>query len=121
MSNISDVGNLIHVYIDYIIAVDIEVTPHIIESAKTLNNNGGRNWIPIIVKETGIDQYQIIGDTFVYAVCKAANLDKVWCIVVDDSTETENTVMEGMSDKERLYYLKNYINDGNPATNQLRF
>jgi hypothetical protein len=44
---------------------------------------GNRNWIPIIVKETGDYQYQVVSNHFVYAVAQQAKLDLVWCIVID--------------------------------------
>ncbi|MEL6496682.1 MAG: Rho termination factor [Cyanobacteria bacterium J06623_7] len=53
-----------------------------------MSNSETRNWIPLIVKETGEDSYQVIGNDFIYAVAAAASLDKVWCIIADDSEET---------------------------------
>ncbi len=57
-------------------------------TAKTLNALGGRNWVPVIVKEIGEDQYEVIGNSFIYAVAEAAGLEKVWCIIADSSDET---------------------------------
>lgn len=90
MSNLSDVGNLMHLYLD-------EIDPGqgtsaseflIVTTAHLLNQKGGRNWVPLIVKETGEDKYEVIGNSFIYAVAEYANLDKVWCIIADDSEET---------------------------------
>nr|WP_293095245.1 hypothetical protein [Okeania sp. SIO2F4] len=34
-------------------------------------------------------QYQVIGNSFIFAVAEAAGLEKVWCIIADESEETE--------------------------------
>jgi len=57
-------------------------------TAKKLNELGGRNWVPVIVKEIGEDQYEVIGNSFIYAVAEEAGLEKVWCIIADSKDET---------------------------------
>lgn len=57
-------------------------------TANILKQNGGRNWIPVIVKDIGKDSYQVIGNSFVYAVAEEAGLEQVWCIIADDSDDT---------------------------------
>ncbi len=42
-----------------------------------------RNWIPVIVKETGNYQYQVVANHFIYAVAQQANLERVWCIIIE--------------------------------------
>ncbi|WP_448570987.1 Rho termination factor N-terminal domain-containing protein [Trichothermofontia sp.] len=42
-----------------------------------------RNWVPIVVQEMGDYQYQVVSNHFVYAAANVADLDKVWCIVID--------------------------------------
>ncbi len=90
MSNLSDVGNLM--YLDLEIIEPMEVTnasEYLINAtARELNNSDGRNWIPLIVKETAEDSYQVIGNSFIYAVAEAAGLEKVWCIIADNSETT---------------------------------
>lgn len=44
-----------------------------------------RNWVPIVVQETGNYQYKVVSNHFVYAAANAADLDKVWCIIIDPS------------------------------------
>ncbi|MEM7759244.1 MAG: Rho termination factor [Cyanobacteria bacterium P01_A01_bin.40] len=90
MSNLSDVGNLMYLDLEL-----IEPNNKVIESeylinatAQELNNSDARNWIPLIVKEIGEDSYQVIGNNFIYAVAEAAGLEKVWCIIADDSETT---------------------------------
>lgn len=87
MSILTDVGNLMHLYLDEIqLENPIEVPDFLIQgTAKLLENCGGRNWVPVIVREIGKDQYEVIGNSFVYAVAEAAGLERVWCIVADSS------------------------------------
>jgi hypothetical protein len=90
MSSLSDVGNLMHLYLDEIDPGEGTDAPEFLikASANLLNQKGGRNWIPVIVKETGEDKYQVIGNSFIYAVVEAAGLERVWCIITDGSDET---------------------------------
>ena len=88
ISNI--LGSLMHLYIDEIDPGDATDAPEFLikATAKILKQKGGRNWIPVIVKETGEDRYQVIGNSFVYAVAEQAGLERVWCIIADDSDDT---------------------------------
>ena len=90
MSNLSDIGNLMYLDLDLIEPNDITLdSEYLIKAtAKELISNDARNWIPLIVKELTEDQYQVIGNNFIYAVAEAASLDKVWCIIADDSEIT---------------------------------
>jgi hypothetical protein len=90
MSNLSDIGNLM--YLDLAIIESGEITKAseylINATAKELSNTDGRNWIPLVVKEIAEDRYQVIGNSFIYAVAEAAGLAKVWCIIADRSEKT---------------------------------
>ncbi len=90
MSSFSDVGNLMYLYRDTIEPDEaIEAPSFLIQAAaKTLVEAGGRNWVPVIVKEVSEDRYQVIGNSFIYAVTEAAGLEKIWCIIADDSPAT---------------------------------
>jgi hypothetical protein len=90
MSSLSDIGNLMHLYLDEISPGEGTTAPDFLiqAAANLLNQSGGRNWIPVIVQETNKDQYQVIGNSFIYAVAEAANLERVWCIIADSSEET---------------------------------
>ena len=83
MSNLSDVGNLMYLDLEIIELMEIANTSEYLinATARELNNSDGRNWIPLIVKETAEDSYQVIGNSFIYAVAEAAGLEKVWCII----------------------------------------
>lgn len=91
MSNLSDIGNLMYLYLDDIDPGNGTDAPKflITAAAKALNQYGDRNWVPVIVKEVGEDRYQVIGNTFIYAVAEEAGLEKIWCIIADEREETE--------------------------------
>lgn len=90
MSSLSNIGNLMHLYLDEIDPGEGTDAPEflITASAHLLNQKGGRNWIPVVVKETGEDQYEVIANSFIYAVAEEAGLDRVWCIIADSSDDT---------------------------------
>lgn len=94
MNNLSDIGNLMHLHIDEIKPGDGTDAPEflITATAKALNRLGGRNWVPVIIKEVGEDLYEVIGNSFIYAVAEEAGLEKVWCIIADPSEETTKLV-----------------------------
>jgi hypothetical protein len=88
--SLSDVGNLMCLHKDGINPGKGTNAPEFLikVSAKALNESGGRNWVPVIVKETGEDQYEVIGNSFIFAVAEEAGLEKVWCIIADASEQT---------------------------------
>ena len=90
MSSLSNVGNLMHIYLDDISNSEgIDAPEFLIKSsARLLTEKGGQNWIPLLVKESGEDKYEVIANSFIYAVVKEAALDRVWCIIADDSDDT---------------------------------
>jgi len=90
MSSLSNIGNLMRLYLDNIDSSISNDTPEFLikASARLLKEKGDRNWIPLLVKETGKDKYEVIANSFIYAVAKEAGLDRVWCIIADDSEDT---------------------------------
>lgn len=90
MSILTDVGNLMYLYLDELwLDQATEASEFLIQStAKLLEASGGRNWVPIVVREIDKDRYEVIGNSFVYAVAEAAELERVWCIVADSSDMT---------------------------------
>jgi Rho termination factor, N-terminal domain len=90
MSSLSNIGNLMRLYLDNIDSSVSNDTPEFLikASARLLKEKGDRNWIPLLVKETGKDRYEVIANSFIYAVAKEASLDRVWCIIADDSDDT---------------------------------
>lgn len=90
MSSVKDIGHLMHLYLDEIAPGQGTEAPNFLikAAAHLLNEKGGRNWVPLIVKEVADDRYEVIGNTFVYAVAEEAGLERVWCIIADDSDNT---------------------------------
>jgi Rho termination factor, N-terminal domain len=90
MSSLSDIGNLMHLYLDEIDPVQGTNAPYFLikASAHLLRQKGGRNWIPVIVKEVGKEKYEVVANSFIYAIAEEAGLDRVWCIIADDSIDT---------------------------------
>ncbi|MEH2316042.1 Rho termination factor [Nostoc sp.] len=84
MSDFDNIGKLMHLKL-----TDIEPGEKFSESefiikaaAETVLEADGRNWIPVIIKEIGDYQYQVVSNHFVYAVAQQAKLERVWCIVI---------------------------------------
>ncbi|AFZ00596.1 Rho termination factor N-terminal domain-containing protein [Calothrix sp. PCC 6303] len=88
--SLSNVGNLMCLYRTEIKPGKATNVPdfQIKAAAKALIESGGRNWVPVIVKEIAEDEYQVIGNSFVYAIAEEVNLERVWCIVTDSSDKT---------------------------------
>ena len=90
MSNFDNIGKLMHLPL-----ADIEPGEQITESefilvaaADAVSQADGRNWIPVIVKETDKYQYQVVSNHFVYAVAQQAELERVWCIVIEPDAKS---------------------------------
>ncbi|WP_377475644.1 MAG: Rho termination factor N-terminal domain-containing protein [Microcoleus anatoxicus] len=90
MKSSNSIGTLMHLPINEIDPGDYTNIPEFLlkATANILKQNGGRNWIPVIVKDIGKDSYQVIGNSFVYAVAEEAGLERVWCIIADDNDDT---------------------------------
>ncbi len=86
---LSDIGNLVCLPFDEIEPGPLtEAHEFLIQEASNLLRSSQRNWLPILVKETGVDQYEVVANAFVYEAVAEAGLEKAWCILVDDSTDT---------------------------------
>jgi|AGSF01.1.fsa_nt_gi hypothetical protein len=79
MSNSENIGKLMHLKLSKIESAEpcSESEFIIAGAAEAVLQAGNRNWIPIIVKETGDYQYQVVSNHFVYAVAQQAKLDLV--------------------------------------------
>lgn len=107
MGDFDNIGKLMHLPL-----VDIKAGEQITESefivtaaAEAICQNGKRNWVPVIVKETGDYEYQVVSNHFVYAVAQKANLERVWCIVIEskpDSIEQAKVLAREVTPKVNL-------------------
>lgn len=88
-----EVGSLLHLYVDEIqISTPVKVHDFVLTgAAKAITQAGGRNWIPLIVKQTGAEEYQVIANGFILAAAEEAGMQKVWCIIADDSPVTQTS------------------------------
>ncbi|PSB01438.1 Rho termination factor N-terminal domain-containing protein [Merismopedia glauca] len=87
MSNLSNIGSLMSLYLDNIAITErTDASEFLINAAANLlKQNGGRNWIPLIVKEIGENKYEAIANSFIYAVAEKAGLERLWCIIAEDT------------------------------------
>lgn len=86
---LSDIGNLVCLPFEEIEPGNpIDVHDLFLQEAVNSLRVSQRNWVPLIVKESGVDQYKVVANTFVYAAIARSGLEEAWCIVADDSAET---------------------------------
>lgn len=92
---LSNVNTLIALYTDEITAQGHEYSQEQIDEAAAAIKAAGRNWNPVIVKESGDNQYEVIGNELVLQATIAAGLERVWVIIADDSAETAASAEAG--------------------------
>ncbi len=86
--NFSDIGNLICVPLSAVAPSPATTAhPYLVTATAQVTAIAQRNWLPLLVIETETDKYETIGNHFSYAVAEAAGLQRVWCIVCEDSPE----------------------------------
>lgn len=90
MGDFDNIGKLMHLPLASITPVEqITESEFIINAAaEAVLQAGGRNWIPVIVKETSDYQYQVVSNHFVYAVAQQAELERVWSIVIEPEPQS---------------------------------
>ncbi|KOP28273.1 Rho termination factor [Hapalosiphon sp. MRB220] len=88
--SLSNVGNLMCLYMHEVNPGKGTDAPEFLikAAAKALLESDGRNWVPVIVKEITEDQYEVIGNSFIYAIAEEAGLERVWCVIADKSEKT---------------------------------
>lgn len=86
---LNDIGNLLCLPFDEISpGKPTEVHDFLIQESARLLRKSQRNWVPLVVKEVQPDNYEVIGNTYVYEAIAEAGLEKAWCILADDSLDT---------------------------------
>ena len=90
MGKFDDIGKLMHLPLDSIQSEcqSSELEFIIAAAAEAVLQAAGRNWIPVIVKENGNYQYQVVSNHFIYAVAQKAELERVWCIVIEPDDQS---------------------------------
>jgi hypothetical protein len=90
MSDFDNIGKLMHLpLLDIQSEQEFSVSEFIIAAAaEAIRQAGGRNWIPVIVKEIEDYQYQVVSNHFVYASAHQAELERVWCIVIEPDAKS---------------------------------
>jgi hypothetical protein len=85
MSDFDNIGKLMHLPLIGIKPGQEITEPEFFVSsaAEAILQADGRNWVPVIVQEIADYQYQAVSNHFVYAAAKKAQLERVWCIVID--------------------------------------
>ncbi len=84
------IGNLKYVFMDDIDPSDsTQAAPFLINAAAHYLQHWGQNYIPVIVKEIRPGRYQVIANSFVFAVAELAGLERIWCLVTQDQTGVE--------------------------------
>ncbi len=94
MNDSIDIGKLEYFDLDDIIPNEESKESEFLinATANILAKNGGHNWIPLMVKKIEGNKYQVVGSNFIYSVAEAAELEKVWCIVIEPTPEAEETI-----------------------------
>lgn len=97
---LNDVGNLLCLPFDEIEPGEpTDAHNFLVKEAARLLQKAERNWVPLIVKEIARDQYEVVGNAYVYAAIAEAGLDEAWCILADDSPETAKAAAVLAQDK----------------------
>jgi roadblock/LC7 domain-containing protein len=89
MVEFNDIGKLMHLPLENIEPEEMFSAPEFLvnAAAEAVVKAEGRNWLPLIVKETEEYHYQVVSNSLVYAVAQKAQLERVWCIVIDPKPE----------------------------------
>jgi hypothetical protein len=82
---------LMHLWLHEITVPDPTDAPQFLLDvvSEALKQSGGKNWIPVIVKEVSKGEYVVVANSFIYAAAENAGLEKAWCVIVDDDESAE--------------------------------
>lgn len=90
MNNYHQMGNLMYLYVDEIETnLSCDLPDFLVKtSAKKILQEGGVNWIPVIVKKLADSRYELIANVFIFAIALEAGLERIWCVIVDNEEKT---------------------------------
>lgn len=85
MSDFSDIGKLMHLPLEDIQPGEPTTAPEFViaAAAEALVQAGSRNWVPLVVKQIGKYEYEVVSESFIYAVAEKAGLERIWAIVIE--------------------------------------
>lgn len=85
MGKYDNIGQLMHLPLESISTGETLYESEFIvqAAANSILETDGRNWVPVIVKGTGDYQYEVVANHFVYVAAQQANLERVWCIIIE--------------------------------------
>jgi hypothetical protein len=93
MTELLDVGRLMHLPLQDIKPGPLlKVSNFVVQAAaQQLRQAEAKKqvYLPLIVKQLDRHTYEVTSNAIVYAVAKAAGLERVWCVVTDPSPELE--------------------------------
>ncbi|AFZ51817.1 hypothetical protein [Dactylococcopsis salina] len=129
MGDFDNIGELMHLPLESINLVSNYSVPQFMIKigAEAILNSHGRNWVPVIVQETSMYEYQVVSNHLVYLASKQAELERVWCFVI--SPEAENITQAKLltretfpqvnlctADQEMIFSVLNYLSslEGSP-------
>ena len=109
-NNYSDIGTFKHTYLDEIAVKPTQrVNPKKVAEAAKRFKEEGRNWEPVILKETGPDSYEIIGNAHLYEAAKQAGFERLWTVIGDNNTKEHK--LGGKSKRKRQVMDKQETRD----------
>lgn len=74
---------------------EVDAHPALVKNIAKQMQKTGKNLLPVIVKILAEDQYEAIDNTQIFKAAQQANLDFVWCIVIDEQMLTQIRVESG--------------------------
>lgn len=89
MGKFDNIGQLVCLPLD---SIKSEQSIHesefvIAAAADSILSTDGRNWIPVIVKEIGEYQYEVVSNHFIYVVSLHAGIEKIWSIIIEPESK----------------------------------
>lgn len=95
----TDVGTQKYTYLDEINVKPQQVDQKKVAEAAKRFKEGERNWEPVVIRETGTDRYEVVGNAHLYEAAKQAGFDRLWTIIAGDETKAHK--LGGKSKRKR--------------------
>lgn len=79
-----DPGTLLHLYANEV-SHNQEINQALVNQYKTQIQQSGRNWVPVVVIQTGAETFDVINGAEILEACNQLGIHKVWCIIADET------------------------------------